>query len=132
MSTDQKEDTIPLQLSSGSISTAYCSVEDVAYLHPPAVKEQRSSGRQPWAGGSVPDNRAQTGLDWAGQLRFPSALISNEAKLILRLRPLQGGSAKRLSSRCYRKLPSVQRSMKWLWLTTGGKAHPLCVHVDPV
>ena len=57
-------------------------------MHPPAVKEQWSSGRHIRAGGSVPDNRGQAGLDWAEQLRFPSALISGEAKLILRLRPL--------------------------------------------
>ena len=31
---------------------------------------------------------ARRGWTWAGQLKFPSALSSREAKLILRLRPL--------------------------------------------
>lgn len=96
MITDQKKnkDAIPLQLNSGAISTACKSLEAVAYMHLPAVKEQWSSSRQIWERGSVPDKRGQAGLDWAGQLRFPSALSSSEAKLILRLRTLWGGSAK--------------------------------------
>lgn len=58
------------------------------------MKEPWSSCRQIWVCGSVPDKGGQAGLDWAGQLRFPSALSSSEAKLILCLRPLRGGSAK--------------------------------------
>lgn len=64
------------------------SLEAAAYMHPPAVREQRSPSRQIWAGRSVPDERGQATLEWVGLLRFPSALSSSEAKLILRLRPL--------------------------------------------
>lgn len=90
----KKKDAIPLQLNCGGTTAVFRSLEAAAYMHPPAVREQRSPSRQIWAGRSVPDERGQATLEWVGLLRFPSALSSSEAKLILRLRPLWGGSAK--------------------------------------
>lgn len=49
------------------------SLEAAAHVHLPAVTAQWGPSRQIWAGGSVPDKRGQAGLEWAGQLRFPSA-----------------------------------------------------------
>lgn len=67
----------------------------------------------------------QAGPDWAGQLRFPSAPSSSEAKLILRLRPLWGGSAKACP-------PAAAGNCLQCRSPWNGKAHPLCVHMGPM
>lgn len=98
----------------------------------PAVKEPWSTSRQIWACGSVPDKRGQAGLDWVGQLRFPSALGSSEAKLILCLRLLWGASAKACppaaAGNCLRCIGPCNGHGS----PVKAKTHPRCVHMMPV
>lgn len=90
MITDQrkkeKANAIPLQPNSGGISTACKSLQAAASSSSGGAAELQQV--DPGHADVCQTTEARRGWTWAGQLKFPSALSSREAKLILRLRPL--------------------------------------------
>lgn len=61
---EKSKDAVSLHLSSAGLSTAYRGLQEAAYVHIPAVMENKGPSRQIWAGKACQTRRGQAGLEW--------------------------------------------------------------------